>query len=57
MYQKFFCVPKIFRKQNFAEFAVILCLKLLFRKSVTYVLGCSSIKTCSLTGSRQAILF
>ena len=27
----------------------ILCLKLLFRKSVTYVLGCSFIKICSLT--------
>ena len=28
----------------------ILCLKLLFRKCTAYVLGYSSIKTCSLTG-------
>ena len=28
----------------------ILCLKLLFRKCVTYVVGCSFIKTCPLTG-------
>ena len=29
---------------------LILHLKLLFRKCITYVLGCSFIKTCSLTG-------
>ena len=37
-------------KQLFAGFEVILCLKLLFRKCVTYVAGCSFTKTCSLTG-------
>ena len=45
-----FRVRKIFRTQLFAGFEVILCLKLLFRKCVTYVAGCSFIKTCSLTG-------
>ena len=45
-----FRVRKIFRTQLFAGFEVILCLKLLFRKCVTYVVGCSFIKTCSLTG-------
>ena len=52
-----FCVRKIFRlrkvshAQVFAGFAVfILCLKSLFRKSVTCVVGCSFIKICSLTG-------
>ena len=38
------------RKQHFAGFEVILCLKLLFRKCVTSVAGCSFTKTCSLTG-------
>ena len=42
-----FCVRKTFRTQLFAVFEVILCLKLLFRKYVTYVAGCSFIKTCS----------
>ena len=42
-----FRVSKIFRAQVFAGFAVfILCLKLLFRKCVTYVVGSSFIKTC-----------
>ena len=50
VYVKMFCVRKIFRTQIFAEFEVILCLKLLFRKCVTYVAGCSFAKTCSLTG-------
>ena len=50
MYVKFVRVRKIFRTQAFAGFAVFLHLKLLFRKCVTYVLGCSFIKTCSLTG-------
>ena len=45
-----FRVRKIFRTQVFAGFACILCLKLLYRKCVTYVVGCSFIKTCSLTG-------
>ena len=48
--QQQFRVRKIFRTQVFTGFAVfILCLKLLFRKCVTYVVGCSFIKTCSLT--------
>ena len=46
MYVKFFRVRKIFRTQVFAGFACILCLKLLYRKCVTYVVGCSFIKTC-----------
>ena len=47
-----FRVRKIFRTQVFAGFAAcILCLKLLYRKCGTYVVGCSFIKTCSLTGS------
>ena len=50
VYVKFFRVRKIFRAQVFAGFACILCLKLLYRKCVTYVVGCSFIKTCSLTG-------
>ena len=50
MYVKIFRVRKIFRTQLFAGFEVILCLKLLFRKCVTYVAGCSFTKTCSLTG-------
>ena len=46
-----FRVRKIFRTEVFAGFGVfILRLKLLFRKCVTYVLGSSFIKTCSLTG-------
>ena len=48
VYVKFFRVRKIFRTQLFAGFEVILCLKLLFRKCVTYVAGCSFTKTCSL---------
>ena len=44
-----FRVTKIFRTQLFAGFEVILCLKLLFRKCVPYVTGCSFTKTCSLT--------
>ena len=47
---KFFRVRKIFRAQRFDGFEVIVCLKLLFRKCVTYVAGCSFTKTCSLTG-------
>ena len=47
---KFFRVRKIFRTQRFDGFEVIVCLKLLFRKCVTYVAGCSFTKTCSLTG-------
>ena len=50
MYVKFFRVRKIFRTQHFAGFEVILFLKLLFRKCVTYVAGCSFTKTCPLTG-------
>ena len=50
MYVKTFRVRKIFRTQLFAESEVILCLKLLFQKCVTYVAGCSFTKTCSLTG-------
>ena len=45
-----FRVRKIFRTQFFARFEVILCLKLLFQKWVTYVAGCSFTKTSSLTG-------
>ena len=42
-----FRVRKIFRTQGFAGFTVfILCLKLLYRKCVTYRVGCSFIKTC-----------
>ena len=51
-----FRVRKI-RTQLFAGFEVILCLKLLFRKCVTYVAGCSFTRTCSLTGCLQALLF
>ena len=40
-----FCVRKIFRTQPFAGLDVILCLKLLFRKCVTYIAGCSFTKT------------
>ena len=48
---KLFRVRKIFRTQDFAGFTVFsFCLKLLFKKCVTYVVGCSFIKTCSLTG-------
>ena len=47
---KFVCARKIFRSQVFAGFACILCSKLLYRKCVTYAVGCSFIKTCSLTG-------
>ena len=44
-------VRKIFYTQVYAGFAVfILRLKLLFRKYVTYVLGCRFNKSCSLTG-------
>ena len=43
-----FCVRKIFRAQVFAGFACILCLKLLYRKCVTYAVGCCFIKTCSI---------
>ena len=50
MYVEIFCLRKIFRTQPFAGFEVIFCLKLLFRKCVTYVAGCSFAKTCSLTG-------
>ena len=50
MYVKFFRVRKIFHTQLFAGFEVISGLKLLFRKCVTYVAGCSFTKTCSLTG-------
>ena len=45
-----FHVRKIFRTQLFAGLEVILCLKLLFRKCVTYLAGCCFTKTCSLTG-------
>ena len=45
-----FRVRKIFRTQVFAGFACILCSKLLYQKYVTYVVGCSVIKTCLLTG-------
>ena len=38
-------VRKIFRAQVFAEFACILCLKLLYQKCVTFVVGYSFIKT------------
>ena len=45
MYVKFFRVRNTFSTKIFAGFAVfILCLKLLFRKCVTYVLYCSFIK-------------
>ena len=44
-----FRVRKIFLTQLFAGFEVILCLKLIFRKCVTYVAGCSFTKTSSLT--------
>ena len=43
-------VRKIFRTQVFQSFHLAFKLKLLFRKCVTYVLGCSFMKTCSLTG-------
>ena len=49
MYVKIVQVRKIFHTQLFPGFEVILCLKLLFRKRVTYVAGCSFTKTCSLT--------
>ena len=55
--QRQFRVRKIFRTQLFAGFEVILCLKLIFRKCVIYVAGCSFIKTCSLTGRQQVFLF
>ena len=46
-----FRVRKVFRTQGFAGFTVFsFCLKLLFQKCVTYVVGCPFIKTCSLTG-------
>ena len=45
-----FRVRKILRTKLLVGFEVILCIKLLFRKCVTYVAGCSFIKTCSLTG-------
>ena len=45
-----FCVRKIFRAKLFVGYEVILCLKLLFRKCVTYVTGCSFTNPCSLTG-------
>ena len=35
----------------------ILCLKLLYRKCATYLVGCSFIKTSSLTGCWQAFFF
>ena len=35
----------------------ILCLKLLFRNCVTFILGGSLIKFCSLKGCKQALLF
>ena len=45
-------VRKIFHTQVLAGFCslFILCLKLVFRKCVTYVLGYFFIKTCALTG-------
>ena len=51
--RKFFRVGKIFCAQDFAGFAVFsFCVwnYVLFQKCVTYVAGCSLIKTCSLTG-------
>ena len=48
-----FRVRKIFRTQGFAGFTVFsFCVwnSVLFRKCVTYVAGCSFIKTCLLTG-------
>ena len=47
-----FGVRKIFSYTRFCGIysLFILCLKLLFRKCVTYVVGSSLIKTCSLTG-------
>ena len=51
VYVKFLCARKMFRIQGFGGSAIfILCLKLLFRECVTYVVGCSFVKTCSLTG-------
>ena len=47
-YVNFFRVRKIFRAQVFVGFACILCLKLLYRKCVTDVVGCCFIKTCSI---------
>ena len=52
-----FRVRKIFRTQLFVGLEVILCLKLVFPKSITYVAGCSFTRTCSLTGCQQALLF
>ena len=60
MYVKFFSVRKIFCTQGFAGFTVFsfcVCLKLLFRKCVTRVVARCFIKTCSLTGCQQALLF
>ena len=49
--RRLFRVRKIFCSPGFAGFTVlILYLKLLFRKCTTYGVGCSFIKTCSLTG-------
>ena len=47
--RKIFLCTLIFRTQAFAGSTCIFCLKLLYRKCVTYVVGCSFIKTCSLT--------
>ena len=45
-----FRVHKIFRTQVFAGSAAFLFSLSGFQKCMTYVLGCSFIKTCSLTG-------
>ena len=60
MYVKFFRVRKIFCTQGFAGFTVFsfcLCLKLLFRKCAIGAVRRCFIKTCSLTGCQQALLF
>ena len=48
--REFFRVHKIFRTQVFAGSAAFLFSLSGFQKCMSYVLGCSFIKTCSLTG-------
>ena len=51
MYVKFFRVRKIFRTLVFAGFASLhFVFKITILKMRTYFVGCSFIKTCSLTG-------
>ena len=47
--REFFRVHKVFRIQVFAGSAAFLFSLSGFQKCMTYILGCSFIKTCSLT--------